>query len=217
MENLLLLFKMLVHIDQYLGSFIRDYGVWIYGILFCIIFAETGFVITPFLPGDSLLFIAGAFASSGQLDVTLLLLLLTIAAITGNSVNYAIGKAIGPKILERNYRFLDRQSLKKTHDFYEKHGGKTIILARFLPIVRTFAPFIAGVSSMTWKRFQCYNIVGALIWIFSLVIAGYLFGNLPIVKEYLNVIVLIGIGMAILPLVIGAIWKIFRKTKLTSY
>lgn len=205
--------NMLLHIDKSLGVWIAQYGAWIYLVLFLIIFGETGFVVLPFLPGDSLLFIAGAFAATGSMDLGLLIVLLLVAAILGNTLNYTIGRLIGPKVFSQNIRFLDRAALIKTHAFYEKHGGKTLVLARFLPIVRTFAPFVAGVGYMNVARFQLFNIAGALAWVLLLVLGGYFFGNLPIVKEHLNTIVLIGLAAAIVPLVLGALWKILGRLR----
>ncbi|HUG59587.1 MAG TPA: VTT domain-containing protein [Candidimonas sp.] len=205
------LLNMIIHIDQYLGIWVTQYGDWIYLVLFLIIFGETGLVVLPFLPGDSLLFIAGAFGASGMLDPVMLAGMLIIAAVLGNTVNYAVGRYLGEKVFTHNYRFLDRNALIKTHAFYEKHGGKTIVMSRFLPIFRTFAPFVAGVGSMNVVRFQLFNISGAVLWVGSLVTLGYFFGNVPIIKEHLNTIVLIGIGAAAVPVVFGALWKIFKK------
>ncbi len=205
------LLNMVLHIDQFLGVWVTQYGEWIYLVLFLIIFGETGLVVLPFLPGDSLLFIAGAFGASGMLNPVLLAGLLIVAAVLGNTVNYWIGRYIGPRVFTSNFRFLDRDALIKTHAFYEKHGGKTIVLSRFLPIFRTFAPFVAGVGSMNFVRFQLFNISGAVLWVGSLVTLGYFFGNVPIIKEHLNTIVLIGVGAAAVPVVFGALWKIFKK------
>ncbi|MBN9476305.1 MAG: hypothetical protein ABS43_17035 [Bordetella sp. SCN 67-23] len=200
--------QMLIHIDQTLGVWVAQYGAWIYLILFLIVFAETGLVVLPFLPGDSLLFIAGAFAATGSMHPGLLIALLLVAAVSGNTVNYYVGRYIGPRVFSQNIRFLDRAALIKTHAFYEKHGGKTLIIARFLPVVRTFAPFVAGVGYMTVGRFQFFNIIGALLWVLLLVLAGYFFGNLPLVREHLNTIVLIGLAAAIVPVVLGGLWKL---------
>lgn len=216
MDTLLHLANLVLHIDKFLGEFIHVYGAWVYAVLFLIVFCETGLVIVPFLPGDSLLFIGGAFCASGQMNLGLLILLLFVAATTGNTVNYMIGRAIGPKVFNSHIpvleRFLDRRALQKTHDFYEKHGGKTIVLARFIPVVRTFAPFVAGASEMTVSRFQLFNVAGALFWVLLLVLLGYFFGNIPFIRQYLNVIVLVGIGAAIVPVVLGALWKMMRKS-----
>ncbi|QHE93761.1 VTT domain-containing protein [Pandoraea fibrosis] len=211
MDTLVQLLEMVLHIDKHLGVFIDQYGNWVYLFLFMIVFVETGLVLFPFLPGDSLLFIGGAFAATGAMDPWLLGVLLFIAAVTGNTLNYWIGSKIGTRVYEKNWRFLDRDALRKTHDFYEHHGGKTIVMARFVPVVRTFAPFVAGVSAMSWTRFQLYNVLGAAIWVVLLVGGGYLFGNLPIVKQYLNIIVLVGISAAVVPIALGALWKLFTR------
>jgi membrane-associated protein len=211
LDTLVQLLEMVLHIDKHLGVFIDQYGNWVYLFLFMIVFVETGLVLFPFLPGDSLLFIGGAFAATGAMDPWLLGALLFIAAVTGNTLNYWIGSKIGPRVYEKNWRFLDRDALRKTHDFYEHHGGKTIVMARFVPVVRTFAPFVAGVSAMSWARFQLYNVIGAAIWVTLLVGGGHLFGNLPVVKQYLNVIVLVGISAAVVPIALGALWKMFMR------
>ena len=204
---------MLLHIDQYLGIWVEQYGAWIYLILFLIIFGETGFVVLPFLPGDSLLFIAGAFGALGSLDPVLLGGLLFVAAILGNTVNYYIGRYIGPKVFSTESRFLDKRALLKTQEFYAKHGGKTVVLSRFLPVFRTFAPFVAGVGSMPAGLFQFYNITGAGLWIFGLITLGYFFGNVPIIKEHLSIIVLIGVGAAAVPVAGGVLWRFWQTRK----
>ncbi|RBL82502.1 hypothetical protein DDE05_37065 [Streptomyces cavourensis] len=206
-------FQMVLHIDQTLGVWVQQYGVWVYLVLFLIVFAETGLVVLPFLPGDSLLFIAGAFGATGSLDPILLSVLLIVAAVTGNTLNYAIGRYIGPRVFSMNLRFLDRGALMRTHAFYEKHGGKTIVMSRFIPVVRTFAPFVAGVADMPLSRFQLFNILGALLWVISLVAAGYFFGNIPLVKEHLNTIVLLGLAAAIVPVVGAALFKLLRARR----
>jgi membrane-associated protein len=207
--------NLVLHIDKFLGVFINQYGAWVYAVLFLIVFCETGLVVLPFLPGDSLLFIGGAFCASGEMSLAGLIVMLLVAAIGGNTVNYLIGRAIGPKVFNSHIpvleRFLDREALQKTHNFYERHGGKTIVLARFVPVVRTFAPFVAGASQMTLSRFQFFNFVGALFWVLLLVLLGYFFGNIPFIRQYLNVIVLVGAGAAIVPVVLGALWKMMRK------
>ncbi|ARP75462.1 VTT domain-containing protein [Bordetella genomosp. 6] len=200
--------NMVLHIDQTLGIWVEQYGVWVYLVLFLIVFAETGLVVLPFLPGDSLLFIAGAFGATGHMDPVLTAALLIVAAISGNTVNYTIGRYIGPRVFSMNLRFLDRNALMRTHAFYEKHGGKTIVMSRFIPVIRTFAPFVAGVADMRLARFQLFNIGGALLWVISLVAAGYFFGNIPLVREHLNTIVLIGLGAAIVPVVVGALVRL---------
>jgi membrane-associated protein len=204
---------LLLHIDRHLDVVIQQYGYWAYGLLFAIVFAETGLVIAPFLPGDSLLFIDGAYCATEHFNLWTLCIGLLIAAIAGNTVNYFIGRWIGQKIFTSQSRWIDQAALRKTHSFYEKHGGKTIIVARFLPIFRTFAPFVAGVSEMNFSRFQFFNITGALLWVFGLVVAGYFFGNIPIIRQNLNVIVLIGIGAAAIPVVLAALYKIFQRKK----
>jgi membrane-associated protein len=181
---------------------ILDYGEWTYVILFAIIFCETGLVVTPILPGDSLLFAAGAFAATGALDLTLVLVLLSVAAILGDAVNYSIGHYLGPKALSGNSRFLKKEYLDKTQRFYERYGGKTIVIARFVPIVRTFAPFLAGVGRMSYWRFARYNIGGGLLWVGVCVMAGYLFGNIPIVKENFTLVILGIVFTSILPALI---------------
>ncbi|AUL49293.1 hypothetical protein BBB39_16690 [Bordetella trematum] len=204
---------MILHIDQTFGVWIEQYGVWVYLVLFLIVFAETGLVVMPFLPGDSLLFIAGAFGASGAIDPVLLAGLLVVAAVSGNTVNYLIGRALGPRVFTMNVRFLDRGALLKTSLFYEKHGGKTIVMSRFIPVVRTFAPFVAGVARMAQGRFQFFNISGALLWVVSLIAAGYFFGNIPIVKDHLNTIVLLGLAAAIVPLVLAGGLRMVRRRR----
>ncbi|OIP49832.1 MAG: hypothetical protein COZ12_00615 [Deltaproteobacteria bacterium CG_4_10_14_3_um_filter_60_8] len=194
---------LLLHLDTHLGALIVSSGGWIYAILFVIIFCETGLVITPFLPGDSLLFAAGTLAASGDLHLPRLLAILSLAGILGDSVNFAIGNAIGPKVFQYpDSRFLRKEYLERTHRFYEKHGGKTIILARFMPIIRTFAPFVAGVGSMRYRRFLLFNISGALLWVCLLTGGGYFFGNLPFVRRHFSMVILVVIFLSILPGVI---------------
>ncbi len=204
---------MLLHVDKHLGEVIQQYGNWAYALLFLIVFAETGLVVVPFLPGDTLLFVAGAFCATGHMNEWVLIGLLLVAAITGNTVNYLIGHWIGPKVFDHQWRFLDQQALRRTHDFYERHGGKTLVMARFIPVVRTFAPFVAGVSQMSFGRFQFFNVLGAVAWVVLLVFTGYFFGNLPFIRQYLNLIVLAGIGAAVVPLVLGGLWKLLRGGK----
>ena len=193
-------FNILLHLDKYLGAVIQDYGAWTYLILFLIIFCETGLVITPILPGDSLLFAIGVFCGLGTLDLKLTLALLSVAAILGDTVNYAVGKFIGPKVFHyENSRIFKKEYLQKTHAFYEKYGGKTIIIARFVPIVRTFAPFVAGVGSMTYGKFLTYNVAGGLLWVFSITLAGYFFGNIPVVKNNFTAVILGIIFVSVLP------------------
>jgi len=212
-DTLIQLGDFFLHVDRHLDLVIQNYGNWAYGILFAIVFAETGLVIAPFLPGDSLLFIAGAYCATGQFNMLTLCSGLLIAAVVGNTVNYFIGRWIGEKVFASQSRWIDQSALRKTHAFYEKHGGKTIILARFLPIVRTFAPFVAGVSAMNFARFQFFNIIGAGIWVVGLVVAGYFFGNIPIIRENLNVIVLVGVGAAALPVAFAALLKMVQALR----
>ena len=202
---------MILHVDKTLGLLIQNYGTLVYVVLFAIVFCETGLVLLPFLPGDTLLFIGGAFCATGAMSLWLLMGLLIVAAITGNTLNYWIGSIIGHKVFTANYRWLDQAALQKTHAFYEHHGGKTIILSRFIPIVRTFAPFVAGVSEMRFASFQFFNISGAVLWVALLVTAGYFFGNIPMIRDHLNLIVLVGVGAAVGPLILGALWKTYRR------
>jgi membrane-associated protein len=194
-----------LHLDQHLSRIIADYGVWTHLILFLIIFAETGLVVAPLLPGDSLLFAAGTFAALGGLDLWLLIVMLIGAAILGDTVNYWVGAWIGPRAFSGNVRFLRKDYLDRTHAFYEKHGGKTIILARFVPIIRTFAPFVAGVGAMSYPKFITYNIVGAVLWVGLFVPAGYYFGNIPTVRKNFTVVILAIIALSVLPIAIEAI------------
>lgn len=205
------LLDMILHVDKMLGTVIAQYGTLVYFVLFAIVFCETAFVIFPFLPGDSLLFIAGTFSATGAMDPGILIVLLVIASVSGNTINYWIGSMIGHKVMERDHKWIDKNALKKTHEFYEKHGGKTVVLARFIPIVRTFAPFVAGFSEMTHRTFQVYNVIGALVWILSLVLSGYFFGNIPFVRDHLNTIVLVGVGAAVVPILLGVIWKLAKS------
>ncbi|MFC3106909.1 VTT domain-containing protein [Undibacterium arcticum] len=209
--DLMQLLGMILHVDKSLGDFIAQYGTMVYWVLFAIIFAETGLVVVPFLPGDSVLFIAGAFCASGAMNIWVLMALLIFAAIAGNTVNYWIGEAIGHKVFTHDYKWLDKKALHRTHVFFEKHGGKTIILCRFVPVLRTFAPFVAGVSEMTFARFQFFNISGALLWVAGLSACGYFFGNIPVIRDHLNAIVLIGVGAAVIPVLLGGLWKFSRK------
>jgi membrane-associated protein len=194
----------LLHLDKHLGALIQNYGGWTYAILFLIVFCETGLVITPILPGDSLLFAAGAFAAVGVLNPWVLCILLAIAAILGDALNYTIGARIGPKIFRKeNVRFLNKEYLVRTHEFYEKHGGKTIIIARFMPIIRTFAPFVAGIGKMTYAHFALYNITGAVLWVCCFVLGGYYFGNIPVVKRNFTLVIFAIIFISILPGIIA--------------
>lgn len=203
----------ILHIDIHLHQWVTDYRTWTYLILFIIIFMETGFVVTPFLPGDSLLFAAGTIAAmDGEpLNIFFLLLILTIAAYLGDTVNYFIGKSIGHKVYEKNYKLIKREHLDKTHAFYEKHGGKTIIIARFMPIIRTFAPFVAGVGTMSYLRFTSFNIIGGILWVFSFCIAGYLFGNIPMIKQNFTIAIFVIIFLSLLPMIIAFLQSYFKK------
>lgn len=213
MEFIQYLVDLFLHLDKHLHEIIIQYGTLTYVILFGVIFAETGLVFTPFLPGDSLLFAAGTFAAIGSLNVHLLFLLLTIAAILGDTVNYWIGNYFGPKVFEKKIRFLKKEHLEKTHQFYEKHGGKTIIIARFIPIIRTFAPFVAGVGAMTYSKFILFNIVGGVLWCALFVYGGYFFGNLPVVKNNFSIVIVVIIFISILPGIIEFIRHKLAKQK----
>jgi membrane-associated protein len=192
-----------LNLDKYLDVIIRNYGLWTHLLLFLIIFCETGLVVTPILPGDSLLFAVGTFAALGSLDLAWVLVSLSVAAVAGDTVNYWIGNLVGPKVFaQEKSRFFKKEYLDRTHQFYEKYGGKTIIIARFVPIIRTFAPFVAGIGAMTYPRFIAYNIVGGVGWILSLVLAGYFFGNIPIVKNNFSLVILAIIIISVLPGVI---------------
>lgn len=196
----------ILHIDKHLVELVQNYGNWVYIILALIIFCETGLVVTPFLPGDSLLFIIGTLTANGVLDIKLIVIILITAALVGDNVNYHIGKIIGPRIFQKeNTRLLNRKHLIRTHEFYEKHGGKTIILARFIPIVRTFAPFVAGIGTMSYLKFLSFSIVGAVLWVITFVMGGYLFGNIPFIKNNLTIFVFLIIFISVMPAVIGFI------------
>lgn len=200
MEFLKDFIDIIINLDVHLNQLIIEYGTFTYAILFLVIFAETGFVVTPFLPGDSLLFAAGTFAAAGVLDVHILFILLAIAAILGDTVNYWIGNYFGPRIANADkIRFINKDHIDKTHRFFEKYGGKTIIIARFVPIVRTFAPFVAGIGSMTYKKFISFNIIGAVLWVGSLSYAGYFFGNIPVVKNNFTFVIFAIIIISIIP------------------
>ncbi len=189
----------ILHLDVHLNAIIQNFGIWTYLILFLIIFLETGVVITPFLPGDSLLFAAGSFAALGSLNVWVLFIILTLAAILGDTLNYWIGHYIGPRAFSGNVRFLKKEYMDRTHGFYEKHGGKTIILARFIPIIRTFAPFVAGIGAMDYPRFFLFNVTGAVLWVSLFTFGGYFFGNLPFVQDNFTFVILVIIVISVLP------------------
>ena len=207
MDLIWTLVDVVLHLDRHLSEIIQQYGVWTYLILFLIVFCETGLVVTPFLPGDSLLFAVGTFAALGALDLGLVMLLLAVAAIVGDSVNYTIGARVGPRVFrQEGVRFLNRKHLERTHEFYERYGAKTIVIARFVPIVRTFAPFVAGIGLMSYPRFLFYNVAGAVLWIVSLVMGGYLFGNLPVVRRNFSLVIFAIIVLSILPGIIE-VWR----------
>ncbi|OPX99681.1 MAG: Inner membrane protein YqjA [Syntrophorhabdus sp. PtaB.Bin027] len=213
MELLKTLVDIFLHIDKHLSEIIQNYGLWTYLILFIIVFMETGLVVTPFLPGDSLLFAAGAFAALGAFDIVWLFAILSVAAIGGDTVNYWIGSYIGPKIFHKEkVRFLNKEYLDRTHQFYERYGGKTIIIARFVPIIRTFAPFVAGIGSMTYWKFISYNIIGGIAWILICTLAGYFFGNLPMIRENFSLVIFAIIIISILPGII----EFMRQKMLTA-
>ena len=196
-----------LHLDRHLGDFVQTHGSWTYGLLFAIVFLETGFVVTPFLPGDSLLFACGALAATGALQPGALFVLLAAAAVAGDTANYSIGKAIGPRAFSGKVRFLKHEHLMRTQAFYERHGGKTIFLARFVPIIRTFAPFVAGIGTMSYPRFLAYNVVGGVTWVGACLAAGYAFGNIPVVKNNFSLVILAIVGVSMLPLAV----EYFRK------
>ena len=204
MELLRSFIDLFLHLDQHLSRIIADYGVWTHLILFLIVFAETGLVVTPFLPGDSLLFAAGTFAALGALDLWLLVVLLTGAAILGDTVNYWVGAWIGPRAFSGNVKFLRKDYLDRTHAFYEKHGGITIIVARFMPFIRTFAPFVAGVGAMSYPKFITYNVIGAVLWVGLFVPAGYFFGNIPAVRKNFTLVILAIVALSVVPILVEA-------------
>ena len=214
LELIRTLIDFILHIDQHLVEIVNNYKTWTYLILFLIIFAETGFVVTPFLPGDSLLFAAGAIIAKPEsnLNIVLTLVLLIVAAILGDLVNYHIGKFIGPKAFSGKYKFLKKEYLEKTQAFYYKHGGKTIIYARFIPIIRTFAPFVAGIGTMSYLRFATYNIVGGIAWVTSFLMIGYYFGGLPVIKDNFTYVIFGIILVSILPPII----EVIREKKKTA-
>ena len=207
------LIDLFLHVDDHLTEFVQAHGRLVYALLFAIIFAETGLVVTPFLPGDSLLFAAGALAGSGILDVRLLMLLLFVASVMGDAVNYSVGRYIGPRVFRPEgrggmlERLLNPKHLERTHEFFEKHGGKAVVMARFVPIVRTFIPFVAGAGSMTYSTFAFYNVLGGALWVMVCVGAGYLFGAMPIVKDNFELVVIGIVAVSVLPMLI----EVFRQ------
>jgi len=210
METLAALWDLAVHLDKHLAAFVAQHGTWVYALLFAIVFCETGLVVTPFLPGDSLLFVTGALAAAGGMDILTVMAVLISAALCGDNVNYWIGRWVGPRVFHyQESRWFNPKHLERTHAFYEKHGGKTIIIARFVPIVRTYVPFVAGVGAMPYARFITFSIVGALVWVLSLCTVGYFFGNLPIVKNNLTVVI---IGIVLLSISPGIVaWLKHRR------
>ena len=197
----------ILHIDKHLLELVAKYGAWTYGILFGIIFCETGLVVTPFLPGDSLLFAAGALAGANALEIRMLVPLLIAAAVLGDNVNYVIGRSVGPRVFSAEHnRFFKREHLTRTHEFYERHGGKMLVLARFVPIVRTFAPFVAGIARMRYARFLAFSVAGGTLWVASFCLLGYFFGSLPIVQENFSIAVIAVIFISLIPMVVE-VWK----------
>ncbi len=216
MELIAYFIDIVLHLDKHLAVMVQQYGVWIYAILFAIIFSETGFVVTPFLPGDSLLFVAGALAALGGMDIMILIAVLLAAAALGNTLNYQIGRYLGPKVFQwENSRFFNKAALMKTHLFYETHVGKTLVISRFLPLFRTFAPFVAGIGAMTWARFTFFNLIGAFAWVVSLTLTGYFFGNLPWVQKNLSAVIIGIIAISMIPVVIGW-WQHRKEAKASS-
>ena len=210
MDHLKILLDLFLHLDKYLANIITQYGAWTYGMLFFVIFMETGFVVTPFLPGDSLLFAAGTFAAIGSMNIWLLLILLMIAAAGGNMINYWIGYYLGDRAY--NVKWVRKEYLDRAHAFFEKHGGKTIVLARFVPIIRTFAPFVAGISKMSYSYFSLYNIVGCIAWVMLFTLAGYFFGNIPVVKNNFEFVILAILVISVIPAVVET-WKARQEMK----
>ncbi|MFN6961317.1 MAG: DedA family protein [Rhodocyclaceae bacterium] len=205
MELLTQFVDIVVHLDRHLALLVSDYGIWIYALLFMIVFCETGLVVTPFLPGDSLLFVAGTLAATGGMDIAMLIVVLLTAAVLGDNTNYWLGRWVGKRILRwgEGSRFFNRAAYEKTHAFYERHGPMTMTMARFVPLVRTFAPFVAGIARMTYARFFAFDALGAVLWVFSLTLAGYWFGNLPLVKGNLSLVIVGIILVSLMPMAIG--------------
>lgn len=213
MEFISTIIDLFLHLDKHLAVVIQQYGIWTYLLLFLVIFLETGLVITPFLPGDSLLFAAGTFAGMGVLNIWVLFISLSFAAILGDTVNYWIGHYIGPRAFSGNIRFLKKEYLDRTHDFYERHGGKTIILARFIPIIRTFAPFVAGIGAMSYGHFITYNVVGGVLWVSIFTFLGYFFGSLEFVRNNFSIVVIAIIIISVLPIIIEFLMNRLRASR----
>lgn len=218
MEWIQVLIDFILHIDDHLLMIVTEYGAWTYAILFLIIFAETGLVVTPILPGDSLLFAVGALAAMGALSLFGIMGLLIVAAILGDSVNYSIGSYIGTRVFREDSRIFKLDYLRKTESFYEKYGGKTIVIARFVPIVRTYAPFVAGASTMDYGKFIFYNVLGGVVWVTIFILIGYLFGNLPFVRDHFSLVALGIIALSLIPVVVEVIrgWKSNSREKTSS-
>ena len=212
-EFIIFLFHFILKIDQYLDVIVRDYGMLTYGILFLIVFCETGLVVTPILPGDSLLFAAGALSARGAINLHYLVLLVIVAAILGDTVNYTIGKYFGERLFKGRSRFFKKSYLDKTHHFYEKYGNKTIVFCRFVPIVRTFAPFIAGVGKMNYLKFMSYNIVGGMAWAMIFVYGGYFFGNVPVIRESLTLMIIVIIAVSLMPIAVEIVKSMRKRVK----
>ena len=205
------LLDIVLHLDVHLLEWVEAYGIWIYAILFAIIFSETGFVVTPFLPGDSLLFVAGAIAATDAMNVHILAVLLATAAILGNTVNYAIGRWLGKHVTGKGMRWLNKKHLDKAHEFYERHGGKAVVISRFLPIVRTYVPFVAGMAAMSAREYTAYNVAGGVLWVGSLLYAGYFFGNIPWIRGNLTAIIIGIVVVSLLPLVYAYLKSRFAR------
>jgi membrane-associated protein len=203
MDLVTLFWDWIVHLDAHLADFVRLHGTWVYALLFLIVFCETGLVVTPFLPGDSLLFVAGAVAAVGDMNIVAVVVTLTSAALCGDNVNYWVGRFVGPRVFTLQSRWLNARHLQRAHDFYERHGGKTIILARFVPIVRTYAPFVAGIGAMPYLRYLAFCVAGAVVWVGSLCTVGYFFGNIPMVKNNLTAVILLIVFLSISPGIIA--------------
>ena len=205
------LLQTILHLDQYLHIVIMQYGSLVYALLFAIVFCETAFLVLFFLPGDPLLFISGALCATGAMNIWILMVLLFTAAVAGSIVNYWLGNAIGQRVFVRDYKWLNREALEKTHAFYEKHGGITFLLSPFIAVVRTFAPFVAGVSAMTFRKFWLFVVAGAALWVITLVSSGYFFGNIPVIRDHLNSIVLLGVGLGLGIPMLNWLWKFSKR------